>query len=624
MGPSMRMFEAPTPSAAPVTKERHAIPAEFTWNLGDIFDDWPRWEQSCQELAAGIERFRALQGTLGRGAERLLEALQAADGLGQLAYKVYYYAALRYDEDQRDNAVNARRQQVQALLARWAQATSWFNPELLQIPVETVREWMAGQEALAVYRFALEDLYRQQAHVLDQEGERLMSLASRVEAAPDEAYEALSTADIQYPHITLSTGERVQVTYGQYRAILARNRVQADRAQAFTALHETFAANQNTYASLYHGVLQRDWFVARARHYPSTLEAALFGNAIPSAVVDNLLATTRAGVEPLRRYHRARRQALGLASYHMYDTSIPIVDYDRRYEYSEVLEWIVDSVAPLGPEYQARMRRAFAGRWIDVYETPGKRSGAYSAPVYGVHPYMLLNWNHTLDAVFTLAHEMGHSMHTLLAHERQPFVYSGYTIFVAEVPSTLAEALLLRVLLERSDDPLERVVLLQHAIDEIVGTFYTQVMFADFERQAHRLVEQDQPITADVLGDMYFELLQAYHGDAIDYDDLSRVTWARIPHFFGSPYYVYQYATCFASTARIAAGIVQGAGRDRERAVGRYLALLEAGGSDHPMTLLRRAGVDLGDPGPVQDVVGQLDAMVGELERALAALAPRQ
>jgi oligoendopeptidase F len=619
----MRIFEAPGTAAAPVSRSRHEVPEEFTWNLGDIFTDWSDWEQSCAELAAGIDRFRSLQGTLGRGAERLLSALQLSDTLGQLAYKVYYYAALRYDEDQRDNGVNARRQQVQALLARWAQATSWFNPELLEIPLETVREWMAGSDALRVYRFALEDLYRQQAHVLGQEGERLMSLANRLEGTPDEAYEALSTADIKYPSITLSTGETVQVTYGQYRAILARNRVQADRARAFTALHETFAANQNTYASLYSGVLQRDWFVARARHYASTLDAALFGNAIPRSVVENLLATTKAGVEPLRRYHRLRRRALGLDTYHMYDTNIPLVDYDRKYEYAEVLGWIVDSVAPLGPEYQARMRRGFTGRWIDVYETPGKRSGAYSAPVYGVHPYMLLNWNHTLDAVFTLAHEMGHSMHTLLSHEHQPFVYSGYTIFVAEVPSTLSEALLLQTMLERSTDPLERAVLLQHAIDEIVGTFYTQVMFADFELQVHRLVEQDQPITAEVLGDIYFDLLKSYHGDALDYDELSRFTWSRIPHFFGSPYYVYQYATCFASTAKIAAGILQAPAGEREQAVRRYLALLEAGGSDHPMTLLGRAGVDLSEPGTVQAVVGQLDTMVEELERAIAALGPR-
>ena len=491
-----RLFAEPARSAA-VTRPRHEIPEPFTWNLRDIYADPGDWDAACVDLADRIEHFGKLQGTLARGPERLLAVLRATDALGQLAYKVYYYAALTHDEDQRDNGANARKQRVQALLARWAQATSWFNPELLKIPVETVHEWMADHADLRVYGFAIGELYRQQEHVLDEEGERILSLANRLESASDEAYEALSTADVRWPAIRLTTGEEVTVTYGQYRALLATNRVQADRAQAFKALHETFAQSQNTYAALYNGVLQRDWFAARARHYKSTLDAALFGNAIPPAVVENLISTTRAGVDPLRRYHRLRKDALGLETYHLYDTSVPLVEVDERYEYEEVVDWIVDSVAPLGPDYQARMREAFGGRWIDVYESPGKRSGAYSAPVYGVHPYMLLNWNHTLDTVFTLAHEMGHSMHTLYSHERQPFVYSGYTIFVAEVPSTLSEAFLLESLLKRRSDPHQRVLLLTHAIDEMVGTFYTQVMFADFELQAHRLVEQGEPITAE-------------------------------------------------------------------------------------------------------------------------------
>src|SRR5262249_5967477 len=253
---------------------------------------------------------------------------------------------------------------------------------------------------------------------------------------------------------------------------------------------------------------------------------------------------------------------------------IPLVDFDRKYPYEDVLEWLPASVEPLGPAYQTKLRDVLFGDWIDVYENPGKRSGAYSAPVYGVHPYMLLNYNDTLDAVFTLAHEMGHSMHTVLSHAHQPFVYAGYTIFVAEVPSTLNEALFLDYMLARTTDEKERVVLLQHAIDGIVATFYTQVMFADFELQAHRLGEVGRPVTADVLGEIYFELLKAYHGDAIDYDELSRVTWARISHFYQMPYYVYQYATCFASSAEIMTALTTGSAADRQQAVTRYLALL--------------------------------------------------
>ncbi|MBE3034899.1 MAG: oligoendopeptidase F, partial [Actinobacteria bacterium] len=490
----------------------------------------------------------------------------------------------------------------------------------LKIPLDTVRGWMAHFAPLRLYRFAIENLYRQQDHVLDEAGERLMSLSNRLASAPNEAYWALSTADAKFPTITLSNGEPVTVSYGQYRAILATRREQADREAAFNALHETYQSSINTYATLYNGVCQRDWFQARAHGYSSTLEAALHGDNIPTSVVENLIETTRAGVEPLRRYHRLRRKTLGVPSYHVYDFSIPLIAFDKKYHYDEVLDWIVRAVAPLGPEYQARMREGFAGGWIDVYENEGKRSGAYSAPVYGTHPYMLLNYTDTLDDVFTLAHEMGHSMHTILSHEHQPFVYSGYTIFVAEVPSTLNEALLLEYMLAHSTDPAERVVLLQHAIDNITGTFFTQVMFADYELRVHRLAEQDQPITSEILTETYKALMHDYYGDAVDMDGMTGLTWARIPHFFNSPYYVYQYATCFASAARLSLEIMHGSETDRAEARERYLDLLKAGGSDYPMALLKKAGVDLAQPDTVRAIIEQLDDLVTRLERELAAL----
>jgi oligoendopeptidase F len=618
----MRLFHASSPSdvATPEppqlgSRRRDEIPDRFKWSLADIFPDWETWEAGYKELEAGIAKYAELKGSLSGGAEPLLRAFRLSEQLGQLAYRVWYYPSLQYDEDQRDNAVNAKRQQVQILFARLSQAESWFNPELLSIPLETVRGWMNASEPLRLYRFAIENLYRQQEHVLDEAGEKLMSLSSRLAAAPNDAYWALSTADAKFPTIALSTGEQVTVSYGQYRALLATRRDQSDREAAFRALHETYRGSLNTYASLYNGVCQRDWFQARARGYSSTLEAALHGDNIPTSVVENLIATTRAGVEPLRRYHRLRRKALGVPSYQVYDFSIPLVTFDKKYPYDDVLDWIVTAVAPLGTAYQARMREGFGGRWIDVYENEGKRSGAYSAPVYGTHPYMLLNYTDTLDDVFTLAHEMGHSMHTILSHEAQPFVYSSYTIFVAEVPSTLSEALLLEFMLKRSSDPDERIVLLQHAIDNITGTFFTQVMFADYELRAHRLAEEDQPITSEILTDTYTTLLKDYYGDAVDMNPLTGITWARIPHFFNSPYYVYQYATCFASAARLAHEIMAGDAAARDR----YLTLLRSGGNDYPMEQLKKAGVDLAQPDTVRAVIEQLDDLVTRLERELAA-----
>ncbi|HMD36425.1 MAG TPA: M3 family oligoendopeptidase, partial [Vicinamibacterales bacterium] len=414
---------------APTLRDRSEIPARFKWNLKHIFEDWQAWQAAYETLDRKIAEYAALQGTLARGADELLRPMRLSDEIGQLTYKVWYYASLMHDEDQRDNAINARRQQVQILFAKAGQASAWFNPELLNIPLSTLQTWLAANADLAVYRFALEDLYRQQEHVLDDKGEHLLSLSSRFASAPYDAYASLSTADVKHPTITLSTGATATLTYGQYRAILSTERSQRDRALAFHEYHKLYQANVNTYAALYNGVLQRDWFLAQARGYGSTLEAALHGNNIPVAVVENLIASTKAGVEPLRRYHRVRKKVLGLDSYHNYDSTIPIVDFDRTYPYEHVLEWLPASVAPLGKPYQQQLRDVLSGDWIDVYENPGKRSGAYSAPVYGVHPYMLLNYNDTLDAVFTLAHEMGHSMHTVLSHAHQPFVYAGYTIF---------------------------------------------------------------------------------------------------------------------------------------------------------------------------------------------------
>lgn len=600
-----------------MSRNRAEIAPEFTWNLTDIFPNWEAWDVARKTLEQKIDDYAALKGVLAEGGHRLLSAFRLNDELGRLAYTVYFYPSLKYDEDQRDNAINARRQQVQALMARWQEATAWFNPELLGIPLATVRGWMDADPALAVYRFAIEEVYRLQEHVLDEAGERLLSLSSRLSGSPNDTYGALSTSDAKFPEVELSTGEKVTVSYGQYRAVLAMNRNQADRRTAFLGHYGTYAASLNTYASLYHGVIQRDWFHARARGYASTLEAALHGNAIPTSVVENLIATTRAGAAPLRRYHALRKQALGLAQYFPYDFSIPLVEWDRKYDYSAMLAPIVDATQPLGADYQARMWRGFRERWIDVYENLGKRSGAYSAPVYGVHPYMLMNWSETLDDVFTLAHEMGHSMHTMLSHESQPFVYSDYTIFIAEVPSTLNEHLLLEHLLAQSTDRNERIVLLQHAIDNITSTFYTQVLFADFELEAHRMVERDEPVTAETLNALYASTFRAYHGDAVDQEALTPATWARIPHFFNTPFYVYQYATCFASAARLAAEIASGTEVSRRSACERYLTLLRSGGSDHPMALLKQAGVDLSQPETVQATVDQLDALVNRLESEL-------
>ncbi|MDD2765140.1 MAG: oligoendopeptidase F [Opitutaceae bacterium] len=607
-------------SAKPVTRNRAEIPAEYKWDVSRIYPDWAAWEEGMKTLDEKIAEFGTLQGTLAQGPQAVLRAYRLYDDIGMLQYKVYGYTHLQRDVDTRDQDVSARFQRVQALFAKLGTAVSWFTPELLAVPQETMEQWIKATPELGIYRFPILENYRQQKHVLDEKGERLLSFSSRLNQAPAAAFQELSTSDIKFPQVTLSGDRELTLSPGVYQQVLESCRNQADRAKAFEAYLNTYAATANTYAALYNGVLQRDWFLARARNYPSTLEAALDSNAVPPAVVATLVDTVRKGTAPLQRYLALRKRLLGTETYHLYDGFVPIFKVDRPYPYEQSKELVLASVAPLGADYQAKMRQILNGARIDVYENDGKRSGAYSSGIYGVGPFMLLNYNDTLDALFTLAHEAGHSLHTQLAFETQPFATADYTIFVAEVASTMNERLLLQKLLETTTDPRERFVLVQHAVDNIVGTFYTQVLFADFELQAHRLVEQGQPVTVDALKGIYGGLLQDYYGDAIVQDELYRYTWARIPHFYNSPYYVYQYATCFASSAQLYRTLNTGTTAERAAATERYLNLLRSGGNDQPMAQLKKAGVDLTQRATVQAVIDQMDELVAQLETEAARI----
>jgi oligoendopeptidase F len=606
--------------AKPTTRNRAEIPAEFRWDFAAIYPGWQAWEEGMKELDGRIAAFAALEGTLAQGPAQLLKAYQAYDDIGKLQSRLYWYTSLQRDSDTREQAVAGRFQRARTAFARFETASAWFTPELLKIPEATASAWIAQTPALAPYRFPILDAYRQQAHVLDDKGERLLSLASQLNGAPASMYEELSTTDIKFPTLRLADGKDVVLSPGNYAALLEGNRDQGERGRAAAAYLGTYGATANTYAAIYNGVLQRDWFMARARNFDTTLDAALDDNAIPRGVVETLVDATRSGTAPFQRYARLRQKLLGLASYHPYDSFMPIYRSTKRYPFEQARELALASVAPLGDEYVTRYKRFVAGGRIDVYENEGKRSGAYSAGVYGVGPYMLMNYNDTLDAAFTLAHEAGHSMHTVLSYEAQPFVTSRYTIFVAEVASTTNERLLLDQLLQQTSEPKERFLLLQHAVDSIVGTFYTQVIFADFELRAHRLVEKGEPVTTEVLNALYAGLLKEYWGEALTVDDFYKLTWSRIGHFFLAPYYVYQYATCFASSAQLYDAITTGAPEARKAATERYLSLLRSGGDDHPMAQLKKAGVDLTHRATIQAVIDQMDRLVTQMEQEAAKI----
>jgi len=604
----------------PTTRDRAEIPERFTWNLGHIFPDWGAWQAALGELEGMMQRYQDFEGTLAEGPDRILAASELSDELGQLLYKVYQYPGLMRAEDTRDNEVQARLERVRIILAKFRQATAWYQPELLRIPEATMLEWLDTTPALAPYRFGIEESYRRQRHVLDEKGERLLAYASSFSSTPATTYSMMADADVDFPTVTLSTGEEIVASHANFMQGLFSRREQQDRETLFKGHFSVYDAFPNAYGSIYNGVLQRDWFLAQARRYPSCLEADLDEDNIPPSVVEGLIATAKNGCEPLQRYHRLRRRVLGVERYRYFDAYLPLVEVEWTVPYGRVQPLIVESVEVYGPDYQATVDRAFNERWIDVYENEGKRSGAFSAGVYGVHPYMLLNYADTMNDAFTVAHEMGHTMHTVLSHEAQPFATSGYSIFVAEVASMTNESLLLDVLLERERDPAHRVALLQHAVDDIAAGFYRQAMFADFELRAHRAVEDGTPITAEVLQGLYLGILGEFFGTSLDDQDWYRNTWARIPHFYGSPFYVFQYATSKAAATLVHQRLTQGDEKSRREAVAGYLELLRAGGSDHPIALLQKAGVDFDTSEPVDALVATMDRLVDELERELAAL----
>jgi oligoendopeptidase F len=601
-------------AAKPTTRNRAEIPAEYRWDFSAIYPSWEAWEEGMKEMNARMDAFAKLKGTLAQGPEALLKAYQSFDEIGKLQYRLYRYPQLQRDVDTRDQAVAGRFQRMSAVSAKFETASAWFTPELLKIPEATATEWIARTAALAPYRFPTLDAYRRKAHVLDDKGERLLSLAGQFNDAPVTIYQELSTSDIKFPTLRLGDGSDVVLSPGNYAALLEKNRDQGERGKAAAAHVGTYGATAHTYAAIYNATLQRDWFLAQSRNFETTLDAALDGNAIPRAVVDTLIDATRAGAAPFQRYARLRQKLLGLPSYHLYDAFQPIYRSDKSYPFEQARDLALASVAPLGEDYVTKYKRFVSGGRIDLYENEGKRSGAYSAGVYGVGPYMLMNYNDTLGAAFTLAHEAGHSMHTVLSYETQPFVTAGYTIFVAEVASTINERFLLDQMLKQTSDPKERFLLLQHAVDSIVGTFYTQVLFADFELRAHRLIEKGEPLTTDVLNNLYAGLLKEYWGDAVTVDDFYKWTWARISHFFNSPYYVYQYATCFASSAQLYGAMTTGSAESRKAAIDRYLTLLKSGGNEHPMTQLKNAGVDLTQRATIQAVIDQMDRLVAQME----------
>lgn len=598
--------------------KRDNIGQEYKWNLSDIYENYSAWEKDFEkvgELKRELAKFKGKFGNEGK----LLEFFQKQEEMDKISYKLYRYPQLARDLNSSDKEAVEHLQKVQFLFAEISTELSWVNSELVDNR-ENIEKWIEKKE-FDDYRFGLKNLFRLQKHILEERESKLLSYYSSFFSAPRSIYSEVTVTDVEWPQVTLSSGEKVDVTPANYSKILSTNRNQEDRKTMFQTFYTIYEKKKNTIAAIYNSILQKGIASKKAYNYDSFLLSHLESDNIPEEIYLNLVNTAKNNTKPLQRYLKLRKKILGLEKYYNFDGSINLIEFDKEYEYDDAKEIVLNSVAPLGKDYVEKMKKAISEGWLDVFEAKGKRTGAYSAGVYGVHPYMLLNYNKTLDSVFTLAHELGHTLHTLYSDENQPFSMADYTIFVAEVASTFNERLLLDYMLENTNDPKERIALLEQEIGNIVGTFYFQALLADYEYQAHKLAEAGEPITAEVLSKITEDLFDKYYGDIIEKDDLIYIFWARVPHFFNSPFYVYQYATCFASSAILYEKMINSSDESkRKETLDKYIQLLSSGGNDFPMEQLKKAGVDLSKIKTIEAVAKQFDLLLDKLEVEIGKL----
>ena len=601
-------------------RSRNEIDKKYKWNTEDIYKDWNEWQKDVEKMKELMKEIPQYENKIENNREEFVKLIKLEENLSRILEKVYLYPYMLKDLDSTDQLVSQKLQEIEFLYAQFSVATSWISPKILEIPKETLEKWIDENDEIKDHKFNLMELYRLKAHVLDKDKEKLLSHFSQYMGAVNDIYDELSTSDIKWNEIVLSTREKVLVTNGMYSKILDGNKNQDDRRKAFEALYSSYDINKNTYSAIYKGILQRDAAGTKAKNYNSTVEKALEPNNIPVKVYENLINSAKENSGPLKKYVEFRKNQLGLDSYHYYDNQIKLVDYTREFSYEEAKEIVLKSVEPLGEDYTKNLEKAIGEGWLDVYETPNKRSGAYSLNIYDVHPYMLLNYNGTMDAVFTLAHELGHTLHSMYSTKYQPYATNDYTIFVAEVASTFNERLLLDYMLKNTTDHKEKIALIEEAIGNIMGTYYIQALFAAYEYEAHKLAEEGNPITPDVLSEIMTKLFAEYFGDSLVMDELQKIIWARIPHFFNSPYYVYQYATSFAASSRLYEKVTNEkySPEEREEARKKYIELLKSGGNNYPIEQLKLAGVNLEEKENFEAVAHEMTRLIGLLEKELS------
>jgi len=584
---------------------RGEVPERHRWDLSGIFAHDTAFEAAfaaCDQEIAGVAGQR---GTLGRSAESLLAGLKLRDETFARIDKVILYAGLTYHEDMSISAMQGRWDRVQSLSTRASEATSWFMPELLAIPPETIRSWMSSNRDLAVYRHAMDDLERQRPHILTPREEELLAMAGEVCSAPENIYSRFTNTNLDFPMIRDEDGSEIRLSAAKYsRLIYSRDR--RVRREAFAAMHQTYLAKANTISAMLSSHVKQHLFHAKARHFGSAMESALAGPNVPVAVYENLIATIHRHLPKLHKYVAVRKRLMKLDEIHAYDLYVPMVDApDTRIEYDESVKTILAGLAPLGVDYIGTLREAFESRWIDVFETPNKRNGAYCWGSYLTHPYLLLNYNGTLNDQSTIAHELGHAMHSWYTVKHQPIVYGHYATFCAEAASTVNEVILADYLLEHAHNDTERLLILQQQIDEIRTTVFRQTLFAEYERLIHARAEAGEPLTGDMLCKWYAELVRKYYGPELSMDDAAAAEGMRIPHFYRD-FYVYTYATSHCAAINIGRRVLA-----REAgAVEGLMNFLSAGSSMDPLDILKLAGVDMTTPRAIEDTMVLFEKLV--------------
>src|SRR5262245_15299937 len=600
-------------------KERSAVPDKYKWDLAQIYPTDQAWRTAKDKLVSELPAIRAFRGTLGSSASKLAEALELSSRLSKDFSRLYIYASMMSDQDTRVSAYQGMQQEMAQVGATFGAETSYMEPEILKLDASKVDSFISSEPRLKVYTFYLHDILRRRAHTLSDSEEKLLASSSLVASASADTYGILSDADFPHPTVTLSDGKSVKLdsaAFNLYRAVPNR----ADREKVMSSFFGSLGAFRATFGSTLNGEVQSDVFYAKARNYKNALERALDAANIPTTVYTRLIDGVNRGLPTFHRYLNLRKKMMGVSELHYYELYAPLVaSVDLTYTVDEGEKQVLEALKPLGPDYAAAANRAFNERWIDMYPTPGKRSGAYSnGGVYDVHPYMLINYNGKYTDVSTIAHELGHTMQSYLSNKTQPYPLADYPIFVAEVASTFNEALLIDHMLKTIKDDATKLSLLGNYLEGIKGTVFRQTQFAEFELRAHEMAEKGEPLTGDALSKLYAEITKKYYGHdkgVCIVDDYIQYEWSFIPHFYRN-FYVYQYATSFTASAALSEKVLAG----DPAATKQYLTFLSSGGSKYPIDLLKDAGVDMTSDEPLNLTLQKMNRVMDEMEKLIAKM----